>query len=254
MTASLNIILVVLPIILLSAGCVDQGSKTDPSNHNGGSLDLTVQPDSGTIGTIITIHSQPEQFVKNRYSVGFTGLNDWLSSDSASHSTIFSYVPFGAQSGPVSVFFDELIGTTNDFRITQSVDTNKLTVANFDISPAITAKDSSVIDRMGFRRTWQAQLRGDTVHISRDFSTGETFYEYNFLLVNRGQQSLPSLHTFWIRSQPDHPGGRIDTIRAGILKLQNFDTSGIISGRFFCNPSTYYILNGTFAFWVDLGR
>lgn len=142
------------------------------------------------------------------------------------------------------------MGVTPTFTVTESSDTVALTVRHYDITPPITAADSVVVDRMGIRRAWSTLIRGDTIHLSRRYSMGEVIYEYHFLLIDLGANELPRLTMAWTVNIPDYPGTRIDTIRAGVLKVQDWDTSAVMSGRFFGRPSLRDMLNGTVTFWA----
>jgi hypothetical protein len=175
--------------------------------------------------------------------------------DSASDTNIFATVPFGARTGPIALYSDQLVGNTNNFTVTEYVDTTALTVERYDISPLLTPKDSSVIDIMKVRRTWKAECRGDTVHISRSYSVGEEYYEYHFVLIDQGSAQLPRFVSAWTYTKPDYPGSWIYTFHEGLLKVQEFNTSGIVSGRFFSKPiPATKLTNGSIAFWVDLRR
>lgn len=239
----------------LFESCADDGTETMPLKPQ--PLVLTVEPDSGRIGSIVAIHSDRINVLTTYHTVGFPGADDQLIPDSSSPSSIFTFVPFGARSGALSVFpwfSAELFGLTGKFSVTEAVDTLALTVARYDISAILTANDSSVIDRMGIRRTWRADRQGNAIHISRGYSTGEEYYEYHLVLIDQGTTQLPRPVALWTYVAPDYPSSRTDTIRVGILKIKEFNTSGIISGRFFGEPSIYKMRNGTFAFWVDLRR
>jgi hypothetical protein len=185
------------------------------------------------------------------YSVTFPGADDALSIDSDSAAVIRFFVPFGAVSGPVTVGFGREKGVTGPFTVTEMSDQLGLRVSHYDITPPVTAKDSSVLDLLGSRHSWSAVMRGDSVHIGLLFFEGEVAYEYHFLLRNAGPGRLPQLILAWTVMKPDYPGIMIDTLRAGLMKIQDWDTSGVMSGRFFGRPSARFLLNGTVSFWVS---
>jgi hypothetical protein len=159
-------------------------------------------------------------------------------------------VPFGAVSGPISVPVGDRIGVSPRFTVTESSDTLRFTVTRYDITPPITEKDSSVVDRMGFLRTWSADVHGDTIHLYRTYRPGDDLCEHHFLLVHTGANQLPRLFMAWTTRTSDVPGTSVDTIRTGILKIQDWDTSGLMSGKFFGRPSVRDMLNGTVTFWI----
>ncbi len=245
---------VALTCAVVALSCSDDGSAVVPPAEISKPLSLTFKPDDGKVGSRITIMSS--HFVMSySYLVYFRGADEALVARCDTGTTINAFVPFGAVSGPISVSLgSDPFGVTPAFTVTEATDTLTLAVRNYDITPPITAEDSSVVDYMGFRRTWSADVRGDTVHLWQNFATGYIFFEYHFVLVNRGTNQLPFLTNAWIVSKPDYPGTRIDTIRAGLLKVQDWDTSGVMSGRFFGRPSIWGLSNGSIMFWIDRRR
>ena len=238
-----------LGILLLATtlfqSCSDLGSEVIPLPM------LRVEPDSGIIGLIVTLHGAHFKASPPPYMVRFLGANNALIADSSSDSTIYTFVPFGARSGPVEVYSDGHDGITGEFRVTESPDPFALTVQTYDISPPVTAKDSVVVDSLGISRTWRVDFQGDTVHLSRSYSSGEELYEYHLVLLDQGPIQLPRVVALWVRIQPDHPLYWIDPIPAGILKLQQYDRRGVIAGKFFGVPSISRMLNGTFTIWAE---
>ena len=228
---------------------VEQGAE--PERH---ALPISVQPDSGKIGT--TVGLKCARFHPSwRYSVFFPGAHDAVYVDCETAGTLSSVVPFGATSGPVTVPIERQTAVSSTFRVTERCDTLSLIVKPYDITPVLTPKDSSIIDWQGRHCAWIAELHDDTVHIWRRYSTGDEMYEHHVKLLHGRLGRLPTILAVWGVAIPDYPGTGVDTIRAGILKIQDWDTSAVMSGRFFGKPwSPYYLSNGTMAFWVDRRR
>jgi len=243
-------VIVFLGTPLLLNACSDRGTVIVPENPQ--PPVLKVQPDSGKIGSIVAIQGALIITKGFQYTIVFPGADSPLVSDSTSDSTIFTFVPFGACSGPLAVYSDRLLGLSRKFYVTESPDTLALTVQRYDISPAVTAKDSFVVDHMGFHQTWRADLRGDSIHLHRGFSNGEDYFEYHVVLIDQGAIQLPRLLAVWTIDFPDYPGSFTDSIHVGMIKLQQYDRNGIIAGKFFTKPSADRILNGTFTFWVNV--
>lgn len=246
-----TIVMLFLAAILFES-CADHGTEIMPPKPQ--PLVLTVEPDSGRIGSIVAIRGGQFKALGIQYAIDFPGADSRLVADSCAESTVFTFVPFGARSAPLAVFSDQLLGLTGEFHVTESPDMLALTVQRYDISPPINAKDSLVVDRMGILRTWRADRQGDTIHISRGFSTGEDYFEYHIVLVDQRATQLPRLVALWVFTKPDYPGSRTDSIHVGILKLQEYNLGGTIAGKFFGRPSASRILNGTFTFWANLRR
>jgi hypothetical protein len=225
--------------------------RAEPERHV---ISLSARPDSGRIGTTVILTCA--RFHPSwRYSVFFPGANDAVYVDCESAGSLSSLVPFGAVSGPISVPIGRQVAVSSGFRVAELSDTLSIIVKPYDITPALTPEDSSILDWQGRHRAWVAELRGDTVHIWRGYSTGDEAYEHHIKLLDGGLGRLPSIISIWGVAIPDYPGTRVDTIRTGILKIQDWNTSEVMSGRFFGKPwSPHYLSNGTVAFWVDRRR
>jgi hypothetical protein len=242
---------------VLLVGCKDHGSDVDPVKQEPVPVVLNVEmdPASGWIGSPLTLRCPGFVLPGRNYMVYFPGADDYLYTGTTSDSVISTFVPFGARSGKIIIApIGDGQGRTGDFHIDTSIDTTTLSVAPYDISPPITAKDSSVIDYMGFRRSWRADRQGDTLHIQRRHSTDGKIRDYHFVLIDQGTPLLPRLAAVWTHVDTDYSVAWDDTNHVGVLKLQDYNTHGVISGRFFTKPSAREMLNGTIAFWVDLGR
>jgi hypothetical protein len=162
-------------------------------------------------------------------------------------------VPFGVTSGPITVLIGREVAVSSTFTATEFSDTLRLVVKRYDLAPGITASDSSIIDWQGHHCAWSAIQLGDTVHISRRYGTGEVIFEHHFKFLSTGQSQLPRLLNAWRVMIPDYPDPWVDTIRAGILKVQDWNTTGVMSGRFFGKP-WFPGDDGIVTFWVDRSR
>jgi len=236
---------ILLLAVVLFQSCTDLGRVVIPVPP------LEVEPNSGRIGSIVAIHGTHFKPSPSSYSIRFLGANDTLIPDSSSESTIYTFVPFGARSGPLEVYSKDFAGITSEFSVVLSPDPNALTLQTYDISPPVTAKDSVIVDRMGITRRWRVDLQGDTVHLSRSYSSGEEVYEYHVVLLDQGPNQFPRIVALWIRIQPDYPGYWTDPIPVGVLKLQQYDRHGVIAGRFFGRPSISRMHNGSFTIWAE---
>jgi hypothetical protein len=240
-----HILCILLFATALFESCSDFGSEVIPVPL------LGIEPNSGRIGSVVAIHGAHFKASASSYAIRFLGANDTLIPDSSSESTIYTFVPFGARSGSLEIYSNDFVGITGEFSVILSPDPNALTLQPYDISPPITAKDSVVVDRMGISRRWRMDFQGDTVHLSRSYSSGEEAYEYHVVLLDQGPGQLPRVVSLWIRIQPDYPGYWIDPIPVGVLKLQQYDRHGVIAGRFFGRPSVSRMRNGSFTIWAE---
>jgi hypothetical protein len=241
---------------ILLPGCKDHGSEVVPEREEPIPVVLKVEvdPDSGIVGSAITLRCPGFVSPDRDYWVYFPGADDSLRAKATPDSTISTFVPFGARSGEIVVTIGQNQGRTASFHVEHTVDTTMLSVAPYDISAPVTAKDSSVIDFMGILRSWKADRQGDTLHLHRRYSVGEGSYEYHVVLIDQGSSVLPRLAAVWTHVDTDYNASWDEPNHVGVLKLQDYRVNGVISGRFFGKASTRHMLNGTMVFWVDLGR
>ncbi len=252
---TLDLVLSYSAAILLSA-CSDRGvpnTPPSPAAPDNQPVALVVSPNSGRIGSPISIRDS-SVVPRSNYLIGFPGADDLLVASSDSLSTIHAFVPFGARSGRISVDMGSRQGLTQPFVVQEISDTLALRVAPYDIVPPVAPADSGIVDFNGVRRAWQAAVSGDSVHISVRYSTGDDIREIHFILLNSGVGSLPEFLGGWTYIKFDYPGSRTIPITTGLLKTQDWNINGVMSGRFFGRLSNPVLPNGAIAFWIDRSR
>jgi hypothetical protein len=80
----------------------------------------------------------------------------------------------------------------------------------------------------------------------------EQYVEKHLVLIDRGPGRLPETASVWVDVRTDYSYDWRETISAGLVKIQQFNSAGIVCGRFFGKPSIRMMLTGTFTFYVDL--
>ena len=233
--------------------CSDRGEPItllSPASPDNQPISLIVRPDSGRIGSPLSIR-HPSFVPRSNYLIGFPGADDVLVAFCDSLYTIHTFVPFGARSGRVSVSMSSLQGLTQRFVVSEAFDTLATSVVGYDISPPVTPADSGIIDFAGRFRAWRADVSGDSVHLSVRYSPGYDIREIHFILHDSGDGRLPGFLSCWTYIKFDYPGSRTITISTGVLKIQDWSINGVMSGRFFTRPSDPVLPNGTVAFWAD---
>ncbi len=237
--------LVLQVALIFGYGCSDKGTPTIPPISEPQPT-LVCNPDSGKIGWLFAITGEEFESPAYRNVVTFTNAVE-KRADSGSALRIYVSVPFGATTGPITVGSNGHTFTSRSFRVTENYNPSTLNVVWYDLPSPVTATDSSVIDDVGYRRTWQATISHDTIHIHRSHSFVEGFAEYHFLLQNFGNNNLPRLIAAWVYSVDDTHQKRWDTLSVGILKTQTWDTTVGLSGKFIGRPYWW----GPFTFWVS---
>ena len=229
-------------VLLAGYGCSDKGGEVLPPNTG---PTLVCSPDSGRIGWVFTITGEEFQVPAVGNIVTFNNAVE-KRADSGLSSAIYVSVPFGATTGPITVASNQRVFTSRSFKVTERYNPLALNVAWYDLPLPVTASDSTVIDDGHFRRTWQAEVSQDTVHIQRSHSFVEGYAEFHFLLFGASPDQLPQPIRAWVFSIDDTGQRRVDTLAIGIWKIQNWNTNIALSGRFIGRPYWW----GPFTFWV----
>jgi hypothetical protein len=122
----------------------------------------------------------------------------------------------------------------------------------YDLSVPVTVNDAWVNYYLGRKSLWQAEREADTVHLWLERQFPEQYEETHLVLIDRGPGRLPETASVWVDVRTDYSYDWRETISAGLVKIQQFDGTGIVCGRFFGKPSIRMMLNGTFTSYVDL--
>ena len=242
-----------LALVFCQMGCSDLGSQSTPDQGKEPALTINASPISGRIGTIVTLTGTHFILPPRYNAVRFTG-GDELAADSGSASVLYTYVPFGASNGPIHVALgDGGLATSDLFTVTEAYDSTHLSVVPYDVLPPVTARDSFVVDRMGVTQAWRATIQHDTVHLRRRYFSGDDITDIDLFMRDHGTGTLPTpvlltvTRIMDVLSEPP----RIDTVRVGLLKIQDWNLASILSGRFF-TKDWRWVGNSTFSFWVDM--
>ncbi len=193
-------------------------------------VDIKVSPDSGTVGTILQITGKKFDPSVSLLSITFNDTEPFRV-DSGKGDTIYTYVPFEAQSGKITldVYEVDTLWVSNDFRVIQQCDTSKICVLEYDLKQPITQKSANNLPDNYNAEAWKAEIVGDTVIISRYIDASE--YGITHILSFLCQKNNLPEHLEIKRIVHEDTGTRESTMDRGVIKIQDWDTSGVISGR-----------------------
>jgi hypothetical protein len=238
-------------VALSVSGCKDLGSAPPADTEKEPAVELRITPSAGRVGSVLVIHDT--RFAAGTdYWIEFPGTGEAVRSDSATDSTAYTFIPFGATSGPIRVDGWSWTGLTGRFTVTESVDTLALSTVHYDLSVPVTANDAWVNYYPGRKSSWQAERKADTVHLWLACQYPEQYEATHLVLIDRGSGRLPEMASVWVDVRTDYSVDWKESIPAGLVKIQQFDGAGVVCGRFFGKPSIRMMLNGTFTFYVDL--
>ena len=200
---------------------------------------IFVEPDSGYVGTKLKIFGM--KFSSRGVRTNSIEFEGWeaIRPDSGSTDTLFTYIPFGAETGSIKIsywdgfVFHDTIGISNQLNVVQECDTLSICVLPYNVDVSITEEMSRRVDLSHDKMVdWNAEINNDTVTISRSYEHIDWGITKTLKFLHTDNQQLPRLLSY-ISIRVGDTGTRIDTLKTGIIKIQDWDTSGIVSGRVF---------------------
>ncbi len=242
-----------LALMSCQMSCSDLGSQSTLPEEIEPDIVINASPSSGRIGSVVTLTGTHFVLPVRYNAVRFTG-GDELAADSGSASVLFTHVPFGASNGAIHVALgDGGLATSNVFIVTEVYDSAHFSIVPYDLASPLTARDSFVVDGMGVTQAWRATSGHDTVHLRRRYFSGDDITDFDLFLRDRGTGALPTPILLTVTRKMDvlSEPPRIDTVRVGLLKIQDWNLTGILSGRFF-TKDWRWLGNSSFSFWIDM--
>ena len=239
MKLSLNI------LILALLGCSEYSGPDYPNPLEKPSSKFSITPSICLIGDVIAISDTGFGTSPFNLRVRFSG-GVQVRIDSATTTTLYVAVPFGAFSGYVTV-----VGAAQEdslpITVYEAYDPSALQMRWYNLENPIDSANVAIDagwDGTKHWNDWGVTISGDTVSFEiRFIPIPHELAHYLVQFRDNGPDSLPTL----ISARFRHYFG-IDTLESGILKIQNWNTSSVISGRFYAHNSTGYDRLG---FWYD---
>ena len=220
-------------------------NKNSPLNNKDNILKIS--PDHCTIGAKVKIFGRSFEDNRSAYTLMFSNASDWIRSDSILNDTIYACVPFTATSGPI-----EILSTTGNLIIEDFTISNysldKIVIFWSDLNYQITKEMSSTTWTPENPKTWTVEKVADTIKVFGEHHPGDYSTYHRLTLLDKGSGKLPAIISAYTLYKPDYPDSTIYLLERGILKIQDLDLNGIISGRSFSIPWNY----NNYCFWYDL--
>lgn len=218
---------------------------------------LLAVPDSGYIGSRIHLFGIPfDSLSSNNFGrfVYFTGLKYPVRPYIFTSTDVFVEVPFGARSGPIGFKSEDSSYLFPNFKVLETSPDSGVTVKHYNLNYPILKKDSYMIDFNDALIKWQGTVHADTIILFRKGFCGDECTFKDIIKLLDTHSDLPefleatrndTIHCCFYSTYND-------TVKAGILKIQDYDAHGLISGRIFyrnkLNTPT------SFVFWYDFKR
>jgi len=217
----------------------DNGVKPDEELFK-----LHVIPDNCNIGDKIKLFNKKIDSDLSDYYLLFPQTSNWIASDSIHNDTIYTYVPFTSLSGIIHIYHSDITSeylTINDYPI------GELSICWSDLNYQIT-KTMSQTAWIENKR-WTTEKNSDTIRIYGFHPTGDYSTLHILTLLDKGKDILPDFISGETLMLPDYPETTHYHLNTGIIKIQDWDTENLISGRVFADPNTSYYNN--YVFWYN---
>lgn len=241
------VVFAVLTVGFVFSGC--QRNSTTGVETNG-EKQLQVSPASGYIGTRLTITGVPFSENGADIQLQFSNLSYRLAPDSLHKDTIFSHIPYGAVTGPLSITINgKLHYSIDPLRVLETCP-DSVVIRPYNLNVGLLKKDAWYYDELQKPHEWQGTVSGDTVTLSRDFPFGDEGRVNQELKLRVSNASgLGCEFVAYFRTQNDYQNGttKVDTLKKGIVKIKDFSTGGVVSGKIFYED----IEPGAVVFWYD---
>lgn len=212
-------------------------------------IEIEIISNNKKIGSIIRITGFDSLLKRTDYLLAFSGVDYKLYPDSVNNYNLYTHIPFGAITGQLKILVkNEVI--FSDTIIVSEESPDSVIIKWFDLSYEINERDAFLEGFSGLL-AWQGTLSEDTVSFS---ITGLCGDECNFIIELKLKEvqslDLPEFVSL-IRTRSDYYSGiETDTLKAGIVKIQDYDLAGVVSGKVF---SEYWEPRGL-TFWYDFSH
>jgi len=232
-------ILTILIFTLL--GCTEYPGTSYPPLTVETPSQFSITPTYCLIGDVITISDTGFGTSYRNLRVGFFGDVE-VRPDSGNATTAYATVPFGAFSGYVTVT-GQAYSDSLPITIYETYHPFSLDARWYNLPDPITAGNVTIVpfwDDTVHWNDWKVTIQGDTVVFDvLYFTDPHAMWHYTLQFQDNGPGSLPGFIGATLTWNP---------IQAGLLKIQDWNTSGIVSGRIYSYPETGFDGLG---FWFD---
>jgi len=235
-----------LTIFLMAISGCRVSNEPLPTN----SISCTLVQEGTEIGSAIKISGVDTTLDLFHYQIRFPGTSARQYARKFDAAMAVFNIPFGAKSGNLEFFVDDEPITIKNFIVTEDSPENQVLVKWYNLSDSIT-RQSSVTYSFDGPISWQGELENDTLVISKEGLCGdECNFQYNLKLQLSGPGELPAFISFrhdksdYFQEQENY------IINSGLIKLQQFNSSGICSGKIYYAGDEPEELT----FCVDLGN
>ena len=210
-------------------------------------IQLDISPPTVRVGFAIAITGAKFNNSQYDYHVIFPD-STTLYPNSISEDTMFVIVPYVTQSGTLKVTSynfeaEGLITILNDCK-------QGVCVEDWDLNYTITEKNSWTPSPFGYDLKWSVQSCGDTIFIKKEGRGPNYDMHRDIYFLNDSSNTLPNFIEGEIYIYGS--GSAFYQIDRAVIKIQDWNIHGILSGVLFFTPVYYSPFIDVF--WVDMRR
>lgn len=212
-------------------------------------IQLTVTPNQVHIGDTISIKGF--DFSSSYYSIFFPDSLSVPYDQIGKSNELCLRVPFSFTSGKIRVVSDryDFKEETNEITILDSYCPG-VCVREWDINYALEEEDSYFLIESGYVK-WTMKSSGDTTILEQEGWGINTDVHRSLYFLESEKSGFPSFLKGYSKTYSG--SSYIADLDNVLIKIQEWDKSGIRSGVFFCLDK-YYFTPISFAFWINSGE
>jgi len=216
---------------------------------------LKVLPQNGAAGIKLKIFGM--KFDKDIiYGIEFEDVEP-VRPDSGCFDTLYVTTPFEAKPGFGFIKLHQrdidTVGVIENFFYYRECDTSWLCVLPYNLNYDVTEHLASITFTNLYSppdfREWSAVKKADTIIISRYYEGYESDYEYTIKFQHLNNNDLPVFIEATHKRFGD-TGTLSGTMQVGVIKIQDWDINGIVSGRVLGKVWGWY----DYSFWYDFSE
>ncbi|OGP12293.1 MAG: hypothetical protein A2055_00260 [Deltaproteobacteria bacterium GWA2_47_9] len=233
----------ILLLICLSLSCQKYSGPSNPEPLVPEKpMRLSVSPTYCVVGSVITLSDTGFYPYSFGDTLKFTG-NVEILADSGSSTTLYARIPFGAFSGYLSVRAPNYQDSVQ-ITVLESYDPKAFAMRWYNLDVPITSQDAVMRDPLFHAPYyWTVTKQSDTVKFYVEMSYPNGWDRITVLFQDNGPGNLPKL---LLAEWKGFPGYWIP--QPGLLKIQDWDTSSIVSAIFFTDKHNVF---DNVALWHD---
>jgi hypothetical protein len=239
---------IVFAVILLLPSCREKESSNPLANKPPDNIlsdtVISISPDTVVIGSKIKLRVK---LYDTTHIINTMVLSDSVYSfaDSIDESSSYFTIPFMTKTCRPFLFLTSknsiIIGPFGPrIVVAEDYDNMKINTVWYNIPGGISLKDTCQYNFDNLPMLWQCKIMSDTIILSMSNNpSGYVWVTKTLKFIDQGPNTLPRLFRFVINKIDDASQKSTNSISAGFIKIEKWDTNSYILGEFFYCTTWY---------------